>query len=472
MNDPLHPNVPPGANDHPLLATPADVLVNQVRDLVLWSWRLRWWLLGSLLVGSLLGIGMARTLLNKQMAIARVSLLRSQLENPLGSFNRKSIRFFNAPLSAFTADSLVESTLRRLDGVAPSPRLLLEVQQSLRIIDYGNDDYEVSYSHLDGNRAVKLLTLHIQSYLDSEVERNLAALRREIARLEISKADLAQRMTNADRQVREFRAANAFVRLEYAKENMSELRQSQRTLTDLESRLADTKIELEEARRRLAAESPEIRVATTTSSLGDAERVARIDRLRMEISTLRADGMLDQHPVLARLLTEEHALTRMDNPVAGVPTETSEEIRPNERYLQLTQTVDKLRVAEAQLQRQINATTTWRDDSERIINALPALEERYAELTRNQDVDRKSYESIIGVLQLAQLQLRLEEAAASSRLDVYSAPRLRFSSNLVRMVAFGLAGAMAGVSLVIAAWGGLRLRRLVWNGNFSHGRVG
>lgn len=469
MNDPVHRHDPPSSADHPMLATPADVLVRQVRDLALWTWRLRWWLLGGMLVGGLLGVGLVRTVLKQQTATARISLLRAQLENPLGSFSRKSIRFFNAPLSAFTADSLVETTLRQLDSGAPSPRLLFEVQQNLRIVDYGNDDYETSYSHRDGDRAVRLLSLHIQSYLASEVERNLAALRREVERLESFKADLAQRMTNADRQVREFRVANAFVRPEFAKENMAELRQTQRTLTELESRLADTAIELDEARRRLAAESPELRVAKTTSASGDAVRIARIDRLRMEISTLRADGMLDRHPVLERLLAEEGALIRMDDHAAVVPTETSEEVRPNERYLQLKQTVEKLEVARSQLQRQIQAAIAWRDEAKRTIDGLPILEERYAELSRGQGADSKSYESVVQVLEMARMQLRLEEEAAASRLDLYSAPRLRFSSHLMRTAAFGLAGAMAGISLVVAAWGALRLRRLVWGGGFSRG---
>jgi uncharacterized protein involved in exopolysaccharide biosynthesis len=469
MTAPNRPHDPPGSGDSPLLATPADVLVQQVRDLVLWAWTLRWWLLGACLVGGLLGVGLAKTMLNKQVANARISLLRAQLENPLGSFSRKSIRFFNAPLSAFTADSLVETTLRQLDGTSPSPRLLSEVKSDLKIVDYGNDDFEVSYSHRDGERAVGLLRVHIEAYLASEQARNLAALRREVERLEGTMASISTRMTEAERRLREFRSANALVRPEFAKENMANLRQAQAALGDLESRLADTDIELADAQRRLAAEKPELRVATTTSASGNKTRIERIDRLRMEISTLRADGLRDQHPTLARLLSEEQALTAMADAPAAAPTEISEEVRPSERHLQLTQLVEKLEVSRGQLLRQVATATRWLDQAKLIIDDLPLLEERYAELSRGQEADRKSYESIAQVLEMARLQLRLEEEAAPTRLDLYSAPRLRFTSRLVRTAALGLAGAMAGISLVVAAWGALRLRRLVWGGGFSRG---
>lgn len=470
MTAPNRPHDPPGSGDSPLLATPADVLVQQVRDLVLWAWTLRWWLLGACLVGGLLGVGLAKTMLNKQVASARISLLRAQLENPLGSFSRKSIRFFNAPLSAFTADSLVETTLRQLDGTSPSPRLLSEVKSDLKIVDYGNDDFEVSYSHRDGERAVGLLRVHIEAYLASEQARNLAALHREVERLEGTMASISTRMTEAERRLREFRSANALVRPEFAKENMANLRQAQSMLGDLESRLADTDIELADSRRRLAAEKPELRVATTTSASGNKTRIERIDRLRMEISTLRADGLRDQHPTLARLLSEEQALTAMaDAPAAAAPTEISEEVRPSERHLQLTQLVGKLEVTRGQLLRQVATATRRLDQAKLIIDDLPLLEERYAELSRGQEADQKSYQSIAQVLEMARLQLRLEEEAAPTRLDLYSAPRLRFTSSLVRTAALGLAGAMAGFSLVFAAWGALRLRRLVWDGGFSRG---
>jgi hypothetical protein len=112
-----------------------------------------------------------------------------------------------------------------------------------------------------------------------------------------------------------------------------------------------------------------------------------------------------------------------------------------------------------------------RDEAKSIIDSLPELEERYAELSRGQDADRKSYESTALVLEMARLQLRLEEEAAPTRLDVYSAPRLAFSSNVVRGIAFGMVGSVLGVVLVVAIWGGIRLRRLVWGGGFSRGSV-
>ena len=469
MTVPNHPYDPPGSGDSPLLATPSDVLVQQVRDLVLWAWTLRWWLLGALLVGGLLGVSLAKTLLNKQVANARISLLRSQLENPLGPFSRKAIRFFNAPLSAFTADSLVETTLRQLDGTPPSPQLLSSVKSDLSIVDYGNDDYEVSYAHRDGERAVRLLRVHIETYLVSEQVRNLAALRREVERLEGTMAAISTRMTEAGRRLREFRSANAIVRPEFAKENMSDLRQAQAVLGEVESRLTDTDIELADARRRLAEERPELRVAITTSAPGNKARNERLDRLRMEISTLRADGLRDQHPILARLLSEEQALTTMADAPAAAPTEFSEEVRPSERYLQLTQKVERLEISRAQLLRQVASATRGRDQAKLIIDDLPLLEERYAELNRGQEADSKSFESIAQVLEMARLQLRLEEEAAPTRLDLYSVPRLRFTSSLVRTAALGLGGALAGLSLVVAVWGGLRLRRLIWGGGFSRG---
>ena len=385
MNDPVRPSNQPLGADHPLLATPADVLVEQTRSLVLWVWTLRWWLLIAVLLGGLAGGLLAATVLRKQTATALINLVPDQLENPLGSFSRKSIRFFHAPISSFTADALVQATLERLDGKMPTPRYLQEVRTDLNMIDYGDDVYEVSFSNRDGERALAFLRAHIENYSRSACERSLASLRREVSRLENTMQTVSERMRMTEARVREFRTRFADGRPEFAKENIANLHILQRRVSELEGQLTDVAIERDRVTRHLADEKPTIPLATMTS--GDSERLARLDRVRMDVTALRASGLRDQHPDVARLLAEEQALVGLD--VGRQPTlsQTSVEQRPNERYLQLSQRLDQLGVSKEQLGRQIITAKRLANEAQQVLVGLPDLEQQFTELSRGHEAD-------------------------------------------------------------------------------------
>lgn len=455
--------------------------------------------------GGLLGI----TLLRSHSAYATFRVLTAQHENPLGKFSREAIRFFNSPANIFPSEALVAKTLEHLDQKPPTSTQIYETRRKLDIIDYGGDIYEVSFRDGNATRALDFLRTHIQTYKDSEIERNLGTLRQEVERIKGTLATVTKRMELNQKNVGDFRTKNANALPEFAREHTQHLRVREDRLVQLEAEYADLEIERTQLEERFKVEPMTIVVETTERREQvdvTAASAARLDVLRLQIVELRARGLRDAHPSISRLLAEQVLLTQSPDQVLNVTpamkspaappaakvrdplaladhvatklpgnraprlTDNGEstlvENRPNERRTQMETRLDTLSVRMDQLSRQIANVKTQLVKARDIVVNVPLLENQYAEMSRDQSTDINTYQQVAMVLEMAELQLQLETDSAPSRLEQFNLPRLRFSSLMVKVLISTLVGAMVGFALASLIWSLLALRRLVWPKGF------
>lgn len=497
-----------------LICTPVDELIAQVRKLVRWIWLLRWWLILGVVVGGGCGGLLGITLLRSHSAYATFRVLTAQHENPLGKFSREAIRFFNSPTNIFPSEALVAKTLERLDQKPPTSNQIYETRRKLDIIDYGGDIYEVSFRDANAIRALDFLRTHIQTYRDSEIERNLSTLSQEVERIKGTLATVTKRMESNQKNVGEFRTTNAHALPEFAREHTQHLRVREDRLAQLEAEHADLAIERTQLEQRFKDEPITIVVETTERREQidvTAASTARLDVLRLQIVELRARGLRDAHPSIQRLLAEQVLLTRSPgqvlnvtpaskspaappaaqdrNPTVAGVTEASKfsgnrtprltdnaestlvENRPNERRTQMETRLDTIAVRMDQLSRQIANVNGQLVKARDIVVNVPLLENQYAEMSRGQSADINTYQQVAMVLEMAELQLQLESDSAASRLEQFNLPRLRFSSLMVKVLISTAVGAMVGFALASLIWSLLSLRRLVWPQGFVKGIV-
>lgn len=524
MSDPVPP-VPSPSENRPaplsvpgnstgndlLICTPVDELVAQIRQVVRWVWTLRWWLLLGVTIGAGCGAVLGLTLLRSNTAYSTFRVLTAQHENPLGKFSREAIRFFGAPTNIFPSETLVAKTLERLDQRAPTPNQIYETRRRLDIIDFGQDIFEVSFRDRDANRALNFLTTHLKVYAEKEIESNLDTLRLEVGRIKDTLTTVGERMNRNQERARAFRSENAESLPEFAQEHMQNMRGLERKVTQLEAEAADLSIERAHLEERLQVEPASILVETRERREQvdvTAAAAARLSALHLQINELRSRGLRDAHPSLKRLLVEQELLTRSPekvleqapasaapspkpapsnadpltvagmlaakrsgnrglHPTAGADLPGSSdatlvENRPNERRVQMLTRLDSLTVKADQLARQIADARIQLTKARNTVVNMPLLEKQFAELSRNQTADLSTYQQVAMVLEMAEFQLKLEQDAAPSRLELFNPPRLRFSSQMMKLAIVTGVGAMIGFALAGLIWSLLTLRRLVW----------
>ena len=284
-------------------------------------------------------------------------------------------------------------------------------------------------------------------------------------------AQVEERMVQTEDKIRVFKSKHAEGMPEFVQENMRNLRNLEKEVSTLEALYQDTEIERMYLARRLA-EEPEM-IQVESEEVG-GEVPARLAGLRIQIAEFKASGLQEEHPYLRQLLAEEALLNNKGQDATNTSTGSSTtltETIPNEVYQRLKGRYDELTVISEQSQRQLRETKNAVAKAREIVERTPLLEQRYAELSRGQVADQETYEQISKVLEMAQLQLKLEMEAASSRLELFTPPRLRFSSALVLLIATTIAGMMAGVALVGGIWSLQSLRRLVWPEGMTSGRA-
>lgn len=410
----------------------------------------------SILACGIVGAVISATLLivNPPMrkAVFEVNLVPGITENPIGRIAGGNIAFFKSAEQNFKSSSLIRKTLAEFGEPEENitPALINSIQGRLEFASVGPpvpNTYRGAYVAPTGDDAVRFLKKHVDVYLRSEIDKTLQVIQGQV---DFLRAQLAER----EKELRRTEAE----RLEFKRKNLEGLPEQARSHYDrlfgLKQQLSDAKMtelklnaQIAMNSTRLRSESPLVESRTLQSDPYRDEIVA----VNRDLIRARADGKGEQHPDIVALEKRKEELVRLSK---NGSTDKEVERRRNPLYDSIQNEIRQLEVARSATYNQRSHVVKEIEKSKQLVNRLPELEARYAELTRNYGTVQQLYAKIYERLQFAELQYDLEKTQAAARYDIITPPNLEFvpmREKIAKRAGTGFGGGLAfGLLLTVA----------------------
>jgi uncharacterized protein involved in exopolysaccharide biosynthesis len=423
----------------------------------------RYWL--SILILTLLGVGagVASYKFRKPPALAKfeLHLIPDASDNPVQQGRRMNFEFFRSAKQNFLRPSLINETLTELGEAEITPQRIREIQQSLEFNQGrgpAENIYAGSFQAANGDEAMEFLRVHLQLFLDREIEKALKVLFVEVDALEKKLAEAEEELNATEQAILAFKQEHS----EGLPEQASNLYQELIALGSERGRAAsEIARAAEEARMRkkqLKSESPEIeRRISMARPYEDA-----ITDVKRELAAARAEGKGPEHQDVKKLKEQKAELEQLRDQVmkeGGSDAGVVRDANPvyESRRIALDDASTSLKVAQAEMGRLTNDLKR----TERIVADLPRLQQEYTELTRSYEATQKIHANLFEKLTSSKIQLDMERASASGRYDVITPPNVEPVSKVKTLVKraglLGMLGFFFGIGI-----GLLRdLRRLI-----------
>jgi uncharacterized protein involved in exopolysaccharide biosynthesis len=422
----------------------------------------RYWL--SIMILTLLGVGagVASYKFRKPPAMAKfeLHLIPDASDNPVQQARRMNFEFFRSAKQNFLRPSLINETLTELGETDITPQRIREIQQSLELNQGrgpAENIYAGNFQAASGDEAMEFLRVHLQLFLDREIEKALKVLLVEVEALEKKLAEAEEELTATEQAILAFKQEHS----EGLPEQASQLYQELIALGSERGRAAsEVARAAEEARvrkKQLRSEAPEIeRRISLARPYEDA-----IADVKRELAAARATGKGPDHPDVKSLKAQKDKLEGLRDEVMreGAGDGVVRDSNPvyENRRIALDDASTSLKVAQAEMGRLTNDLKR----TEKIVADLPRLQQEYTELTRSYEATQKIHANLFEKLTTSKIQLDMERASATSRYDVITPPNVEPVSKVKTLVKragiLGMLGFFFGIGI-----GLLRdLRRLI-----------
>jgi polysaccharide chain length determinant protein (PEP-CTERM system associated) len=292
--------------------------------------------------------------------------------------------------------------------------------------------YSIAYQHPDRDKSVEVVRTLLDNFVEGTLSGNRSGANEAQSFLERQIGDLEKRLAEAEARLAEFKKRNVgmlpgedrgdyFSRLDAA---MAALQQTETNLAVAVSRRAELRRQLTTARQFVPGTAGGA-VSASTGAVPDVSVRLQEAEARLEDLLLR---FTDRHPeVVALRQTIEELRVREARELAelargGTGTGAIRSLNVNPVYqsiqTQLSQVdveLASLRGAAVQQRREIS-------ELRRFVDSAPEVEQEYARLNRDYDVQKAQYEQLVERLE----QARVSDDAAKSgivRFEVIEPPR-------------------------------------------------
>ena len=424
-----------------------DALLIQLRNVLPGMWRHRWWgLLASLVVGAA-GATAVFLVPSRYEATARVYVDTQSILKPLmaglavqPNVDQQLQMMARTLISRPNIERVIRMSDLDLGVTTPAEREQL-VDQLSKAIQFrptaGNNLYSVAYRDGSPEAARKV----VQSLLSIFVESNLGDKRRdsEQARRFIDEqvAVYEKRLLEAENALKDFKIRNLSVMPQLSSDYVAAAGAAQKELESSRLELRQLENAREALRRQLADEKPAFTSVEAPDAAPSAPRGPTETEQRLEAGRKRLDDLLlrytDEHPDvvnLRRMLAdlevqrnaERRAAASQREPAA--PRAGSVTVIPNKVYqdikVQLADTEAKVaglraKVADAELRlREARAAA----------QSVPKVEAEYTQLTRDYEVNKKQYESLVSRRESAAMSGDMDSKSGIGEFRVIDPPRV------------------------------------------------
>ena len=446
-----------------------DVLL-QIRRFVLFCWRSKWFLLGGLMAGLVLGATAFVLAPSQKSARFQVRLVPQVSENPIAQYSREKIEFFSSAQQNFTSYPLIRETLENLGEQNVTEARLSEVARALRFYSIGYQTYEGELAYPDQQWAVQFLDRHLELYFDREINKTLSLIRAEKDFLEQELAKIEAELLSSEEALKVFQQQHADGLPAQAREHTLQLKKLEGLKIELESDLEQIALELALNRDKINGEKlfVESRVVSTQRAQPYQDSIVLANK---KIAEAKAAGVSDNHPEMIRLNKLAAQLNKLSESSKEKFADKEVEQKRNPIYESIQDVIYHLEVKEQVKRNKLSQVKESLAKARKIVEQLPELEATYRKLTRDYAINQDLYDKLFEQVQVINLQYTLEEASAKKRCDVILPPQPEFQSKAKKAIMFGGLGIFLGLLLGFVSAGTRELlpiyRRLVSNQNSS-----
>lgn len=326
-------------------------------------------------------------------------------------------QFFTTAEQNFLSQSLVESTLKELDGEKPDRGYVQAVLQSLKFDSVAYGTYEGVYQAAEPEWAHKYLSAHLKNYLASEVQRTIQGTQAEVEFLSSRLKENEAELRKTEEELRAFKSKHLDGLPDFAKDHII----SRETLTARRAELAGllerTNLELGLAKKRLAEETPLLQRRVESSAPYEQSLI----EAKRKLGEAQAKGLGPQHPEVVSLQRQVTELQRMADQARRTEASTLER-EANPGLVALRHRVGDLEVASRGTAAELGQVNGQIARIDAIVTKMPEVEATYAQLTRTYDSNREMHAKLFERLRQSQLQLELERSSAKARYEVIAPP--------------------------------------------------
>lgn len=380
-----------------------------------------------------------------ETAVFDITLIPDVADGPLGRVSN-NVAFFKSAEQSFRSRHLISETLTKLGEPQPSAEQIAVIMKHLKFASIGPpspNTYHGSYTNVSGEKAKTFLRAHVNTFLDTEIEKILQVIKsnRDFLAKQLDATEAELKAT--ENELLGFKKGNIDGLPDQARQNYDLLFRLQQEKQQVEMNLIRTRAQRKLLGNRLSTENKTIEGQRMTVS---THRQA-IARLRQEIAAARAAGKGAAHPDVVRMNDELANLRRLARAAATDPNEANSIENPN--YRRIENELSEQRTLERTTRTELHRLNQEIARVQRVVAKLPELEAKHAELTRSYASNQDKYERLLQQLNAVTLQLEFERASAAARYNVISDPEVEYTSRVQLLVKRGLIAGVVGFMLAL-----------------------
>lgn len=377
-----------------------------------------------------------------------IALKHQRDDAPVGGqrFVTQGASYFRHAEANFLNTELVRSTMKLLG--MPTPPSVLPVVKSLKFDQFGEGVYRGEFVHADPAQAERFLAVHLQNYLEEEINKSIKVLGSEVALLRKQYQDNERVLRDTEAKLKVFKEKHLQGMPENAAGQLASRAQLQTRAVELQAAVERYGQELAFSRKQHAQ--------------GDAIVATRVDRsqshsaalasTRQKLATLRSRSLTDAHPEVQALLKEERELASLEaNAVSAETTEV--ERRANREYSAQQSRIGELEVLVSSSKTELGLVAGRLAEIDKVSAMMPAVEAEFSELSRTLSASQNLHQHLYEQLKAKELKLEFDRASVAGRYELLEPLNVEPVAPAQTAVKRAILGTGAG--LFLGAGGGL-----------------
>ncbi len=433
-------------------------LLAQLTGYAVSAWRYRWQALIAAWVVSIAGWTWVHFIPDRYEATARVYVDTQSLLRPLlaglavqPNTNQQVEVMARTLISRPNLEKVARMTDMDLGAKTPAQMesIVNGLSDMIKLRSIGSDDYTISYENRDPAMAKKV----VQSLLNIFVEGGLGNNRKDIASsqkfIEEQLKEYEAKLNDADNALKDFKQRNiGLMRGETGQDYYAELADAKGLVDDATLALKEAQDRRDSLKQQLSGADPTL-MENASETVASSKYDTRIEALNKELDSLRLK-YTDQHPdvvatkrLIAQLEAEKAKEASIKKPSSGMAQ--------SPYYQQINISLAEAEANVASMKARLGEYQARYAQLRAAANRLPEVDAELSQLTRNYDVYKKNYDSLLARRESAQMSSAVDTKTDSVDFRIIDPPRVPLTPSFPKrpmLISFVLLGGLAtGIAL-------------------------